>query len=209
MKLERLTLRLLSENCYIYYNNGECIIFDPGSDFEYIKAYIDKHNLKVNSILLTHCHFDHIGAVSQLKKHYNTKVMCHQEDLMNLNTANRSMEYYGLGSIEIPEIDKFVIDNELIPFQDTVIKVIHTPGHTKGSVCYYMEQDKYLISGDTLFLESVGRTDFPGGSHEELMDSIQNKIYTLPNDVTVFPGHGFHTTIEHEKENNPFVQGDI
>ncbi len=206
MKIERLTLRLLSENCYVYYNDKECILFDPGSDYEYINSFLESKGLNVSLILLTHCHFDHIGAVSDLKSKYNAKVLCHKDDLRNLETANRSMDYYGLGQIKIPEIDKYVIDNEIIPFGDVSIKVIHTPGHSAGSVCYYIEQDKILVSGDTLFLESVGRTDFPGGSQDDLVDSIINKLYVLPNDTTVFPGHGFHTTIGHEKEYNPYIQ---
>ncbi len=207
MNLERLTLKLLAENCYIYYNDKECVIFDPGSDFTYIDSFLTSKKIKVNLILLTHCHFDHIGAVYELKEKYKAKVMCHKDDLRNLETANKSMNYYGLGQIKIPEIDKYITDNELIPFYDVSIKVIYTPGHSTGSVCYYIKDENILISGDTLFLESIGRTDFPGGSYENIVDSIRNKLYQLPNNTVVFPGHGFQTTIEHEKEYNPFVQG--
>ncbi len=205
MQIERLTLKLLAENCYIYHNEKECIVFDPGSDYEYIKAYLEKKNLSVKMILLTHCHFDHVGAVSDLKECFNAKVMCHKDDLIMLKAANKSAASYGLMPVKIPEIDEFFNDNDIISFNDAKLKVIHTPGHSAGSVCFYEEQDKILISGDTLFLESVGRTDFPSGSQAELENSIRNKLYALPDDTMVLPGHGFHTTIKHEKEYNPFV----
>lgn len=205
MQIERLTLKLLAENCYIYHNDKECIVFDPGSDFEYIKSYIEKKNLLVNQILLTHCHFDHVGAVSDLKDYFNTIVMCHKDDIEMLNSANKSAANYGLMPVKIPEIDGFLNDNDIISFNNADIKVIHTPGHSAGSVCFYVEEDKFLVSGDTLFLESVGRTDFPSGSQSDLENSILNKLYILPDDTMVLPGHGFHTTIKHEKEYNPFV----
>ena len=154
MKLERLTLRLLSENCYIYHNENTCVIFDPGSDYERIKEFILSKKLTVSFILLTHCHFDHVGAASDLKDFFKTKILCHKEDLYNLESANNSAKYYGLEPVKIPEIDAFVSDNEVIEFEGASIKVIHTPGHSTGSVCYYIEQDNILISGDTLFLES-------------------------------------------------------
>ncbi len=204
MQIERLTLKLLAENCYIYHNEKECIIFDPGSDYEYIKSYINKKNLLVKLILLTHCHFDHVGAVCDLQEYFNTKVMCHKDDLVLLQSANQSATSYGLMPVKIPNIDAFFNDNDIITFNDTNIKVIHTPGHSSGSVCFYVEEDKFLISGDTLFLESIGRTDFPSGSQKDIEQSIK-KLYTLPDDTMVLPGHGFHTTIKHEKEYNPFI----
>ena len=122
MQIERLTLKLLAENCYIYHNEKECIVFDPGSD---------------------------------------AKVMCHKDDLLMLKAANESAASYGLMPVKIPEIDEFFNDNDIISFNNIELKVIHTPGHSAGSVCFYAEEDKFLISGDTLFFESVGRTDFP------------------------------------------------
>lgn len=207
MKLERLTLKLLSENCYIYHNEENCVLFDPGSDYEHIKEYILSKNLKLSYILLTHCHFDHVGAAADLKEFFNAKIMCHKEDLTTLKLANKSATYYGLEPVKIPEIDEFLEDNKVIDFFGSPIKVIHTPGHSTGSVCFYIQQDNILISGDTLFLESIGRTDFPTGSFEDIIDSIENKLYTLPDDTVVYPGHGFHTTIGYEKKSNPFVQG--
>lgn len=207
MKLERLTLKLLSENCYIYHNEENCVVFDPGSDYEHIKEYILSKNLKLSYILLTHCHFDHVGAAADLKEFFYAKIMCHKEDLTTLKLANKSATYYGLEPVKIPEIDEFLEDNKVIDFFGSPIKVIHTPGHSTGSVCFYIQQDNILISGDTLFLESIGRTDFPTGSFEDIIDSIENKLYTLPDDTVVYPGHGFHTTIGYEKKSNPFVQG--
>lgn len=205
MQIERLTLKLLAENCYIYHDEKECILFDPGSDFEYIKSYIENKNLSVKMILLTHCHFDHVGAVSDLKDFFHAKVMCHKDDLAMLQSANSSATRYGLMPVKIPKIDEFISDNDTLNFHNVEIKVIHTPGHSAGSVCFYVEDDKFLISGDTLFLESTGRTDFPSGSQSDLENSIRSKLYILPDDTIVLPGHGFQTTIKHEKMHNPFI----
>ena len=136
MQIERLTLKLLAENCYIYHNEKECIIFDPGSDYEYIKSYIENKNLSVKMILLTHCHFDHVGAVSDLKDYFNVKVLCHKDDLLMLKSANKSAANYGLMPVKIPEIDEFFNDNDIINFNEIEIKVIHTPGHSASSVCF-------------------------------------------------------------------------
>ncbi len=205
MEIERLTLKLLGENCYIYHNESECVVFDPGSDYDYIKKYIESKNLTVKMILLTHCHFDHVGAVYDLQKCFNAKTMCHKEDILVLQSANESATYYGLMPVKIPLIDDYIDDNDIIYFNNALIKVIHTPGHSAGSVCFYVEKDNFLISGDTLFLESVGRTDFPTGSQEELENSILKKLYILPEDTLVLPGHGFHTTIKHEINYNPHI----
>lgn len=202
MKLERLTLQLLSENCYLYHNGKECAVFDPGSDSKGIINVMNEKGLKASVILLTHCHFDHIGAVSGLAEYFNAPVMCHEADNVFLNDDFANA--YGI-TVNIPKIDKYFTDNEIVDFFGDEIKVIHTPGHTPGSVCFYMQRDNIIISGDTLFLESIGRTDLPYGNFDDIKKSVKNKLYSLPDDVTVYPGHGFHTSIGHEKKFNPFI----
>lgn len=207
MELDRLTLSLFTENCYFYHNNEECVIFDPGSDFEYIRDFLTSKGLKVRYILLTHTHFDHAGAVVDLQNHYQCEVMCTEQDFIMIEDMNELADMFGTNPIKVPVVHKFLKDNDEIDFNGSIIKVIATPGHTAGGVCFYMKDDNLLISGDTLFLESVGRSDLPTGNMDQLSHSIKNKLYTLPDNVVVCPGHGHKTTIGYEKENNPFVRG--
>ncbi len=125
MQIERLTLKLLAENCYIYHNEKECILFDPGSDYEHIKAYIENKKLSVKMILLTHCHFDHVGAVSDLKEYYNAKVLCHKDDLLLLKSANKSAASYGLMPVKIPEIDEFFNDNDKLFIHQVILQAVY------------------------------------------------------------------------------------
>lgn len=206
MFLDRLVLKPIAENCYIYHDGKDCILFDPGSEYDVIKRYLEKNNLTVKKILLTHCHFDHVGAVAGVKKDYKPELICCIDDTPLLENVSEMASMFNVADVEKPEIDKFVKDGDVIEFNGVDIKVISTPGHTAGSVCYYIESDKILISGDTLFLESIGRTDFPTGSYEDIEKSIKEKLYILPEDTLVYPGHGFHTTIGHEKMNNPFIR---
>ena len=206
MELNRLTLSVFSENCYFYHDDKDCVVFDPGSDFEYIKDFLNSKGLKVKYILLTHTHFDHAGAVVDLQNYSNCEVMCTEKDLLMMDDMNELAPMFGTNPIKIPTIDRFLEDNDEIDFNGVKIKVITTPGHTAGGVCFYIEQDGILISGDTLFLESVGRSDFPTGNMDELSDSIKNKLYSLPDNTLVYPGHGLHTTIGYEKVSNPFVR---
>lgn len=206
MFLDRLVLKPIAENCYIYHDGKDCILFDPGSEYDIIKKFLENNNLSVKKILLTHCHFDHVGAVYGIQKDYNSETICCKNDIPLLDNLKEMTVMFNVMNVEKPEIDSFVNDGDIIEFNGVEIKVISTPGHTAGSVCYYIEHDKILVSGDTLFLESIGRTDFPTGSYEAIEKSIKEKLYRLPDDTLVYPGHGFHTTIGHEKMNNPFIR---
>ena len=165
-------------------------------------------NVTLKYILLTHGHFDHIAGIKPVSlpvfnENGHPKVHLHKADFDLVNKVNDYMPMMGMQEISIPQIDIFINDNDKIMLGNTEIQVIHTPGHTQGGVCYYT--DKVLFSGDTLFKESVGRCDLPGGNFEQIISSIKNKIFSLPNDTTVYPGHGKPTTIGWEKENNSYI----
>jgi glyoxylase-like metal-dependent hydrolase (beta-lactamase superfamily II) len=168
-------------------------------------AVINRHAVSVTCIINTHGHFDHVGANKALKQLLGVPLYIHQADEMLLSRVSQVAAMYGMAGENSPAPDGYLTDGQLISFGDCSICVIHTPGHTPGGCCLYSESEQKLISGDTLFADGVGRTDLPGGSHQQLVDSIRNKLFVLPDQVRVYPGHGPSTTIGHEKQNNPYL----
>lgn len=203
-KIIRLTVGPLQENCYIVYNKeNECVIIDPGYESQRIIDTIEKEELKPLYILLTHGHIDHIGAVKDLKDKYGISVYIHNKDKDMLEKPNKnSASLYGM-SVNGAKADYFVKEGNDIKFSDDSFKVIETPGHTGGGVCYKL--DNILFSGDTLFLGSIGRYDFPESSGLDLMNSLK-KLTLLDKDTIVLPGHGPETSIEYEINYNPYLK---
>lgn len=202
INIKRLVLGPVRTNCYIVYNDvtKEGIIFDPASESDKIKEFIEEENIVVKGIFLTHGHFDHIGGADKYKHFYEVPVYCHvaeaevAENLeLNLSAA------FGENSSIVP--DELLKDGQIIDICGFNIKVIHTPGHTKGSACFLIKssEDEVLISGDTLFAGSHGRVDFPTGSMSQIVKSITEKLLCLDDDLCVLPGHDFETTIADEK----------
>ncbi len=208
MKLDVMILTELSENCYLLHDDNEGVIFDPGGDFNLIEEYLTEKNIKVKMILNTHGHFDHIGAVEELKKFSGAKFYMHKDDAELLPEFAKSASNFGIESFEPPVVDEYVVDGQVVAFNGVEIHVIHTPGHSKGSVCYYIPSESLLISGDTLFFESVGRSDFPYSNTRDLIRSVKDKLYTLPDETIVCPGHSCSTKIGYEKQFNPHVKPD-
>lgn len=182
---------MMGINCYIIQDEEtkETMVIDPGGSFEKIEEMLDVIEAKVKYILLTHCHGDHIGAVKQVKEKYGGKILIHRFDEEGLKTpAINLSSHIGIGEVSIEE-DARLDDGDILHVGKLEFKVIHTPGHTIGSICLYCEEEKLLFSGDTLFRGSWGRTDLPTSSMEQIMDSITNKLMHLPEDTIVYPGH--------------------
>lgn len=193
-------------NCYFLYdeNTGECVIVDPGEEAAKITDYIEKKNLKPVVILLTHGHFDHIGAVDEIRERYDIKVYAAAAEKETLEDPDINLSSQFGGGFRV-EADELLSDGQEIELLGEKVRCILTPGHTKGGMCYYFTGSGILFSGDTLFQQSVGRTDFPGGSMSEIVRSIREKLFVLPDYVRVYTGHGMMTTIKDEKMLNPFA----
>lgn len=205
-KIKLMVLGQVSTNCYILYreDSKKAVVFDPADAPEHIENVLAELGLELEAVLLTHGHFDHIMAANKLKEKYGVQVIAHEEEAEIAKEPGLNLScQFGLGySLNV---DKTVKDGEVLDIAGFSMKVIHTPGHTKGSVCYYLEKDEVLFSGDTLFAGSVGRSDFPTGSGATLIRSIRDKLAVLPDHTEVFPGHGEQTDIGYEKMHNPFI----
>lgn len=205
LKIGRMMLGVCQTNCYFLYREGtnRVIFIDPADYGEHIYKTMKENGFEVAAILLTHGHFDHIWGCSTLRKLSSAPVYAYEgeEDLLLSSDLNVSEN---AGRACTVKANTLLKDGETVTVEDMTFTVLATPGHTKGSCCYYFEEAKILISGDTLFEESVGRTDLPTGSMGTLTRSIAEKLAVLPDDVTVYPGHGDSTTIGHEKKYNPF-----
>jgi hydroxyacylglutathione hydrolase len=206
-KMEYISLIVgpLETNCYLVYcpETLECAVVDPGAEAGNITRQIAEKELKPRLILNTHGHVDHIGANKDIKDKYDIPLFIHSADSPMLESVLQTEMGLFLGAKDSPPADHFLDDEEEIKIGKSHLKVIHTPGHSPGSVSFL--GDGFLLSGDTLFFGGVGRTDLPGGSWQELVSSIKNKILTMPEDMIVLPGHGPHTTVGEEKRSNPFI----
>jgi len=207
MEIKRLVLGIVRTNCYIVYTEEtkKAVIIDPAADSRRIVEEITELGVTPEAVLLTHGHFDHMLAAESLRNGYHIPVCVLKEDaeLLKVPTLNCSEQFlhmpYGISA------DEELEDGQLLNFLDGALKVIATPGHTEGSCCYYAETENILFSGDTLFQESVGRTDLPTGRAAKLSVSIKEKLFVLPENTLVLSGHGEQTTIGEEKRYNPYV----
>ena len=222
--VEKIVVGLLSTNSYLFSIwKKECIIVDPGGDTDHIIRQMIMKNMKPKSIILTHGHLDHILAAGEIQDYFREKelyvpIAIHKDDSKYVGPSSGKHHQESLALlgdeyvdqvttilINLPDPDIILEDGDVI--QDSDLQVIHTPGHTKGSVCFYSESTQTLFSGDTLFFEGIGRTDMKGGSHRQIIDSLSNRIMVLPPTTRVYPGHGPITTIERELHHNPFLSG--
>lgn len=208
MIFEKFGLGALDNNNYLLIDedeNGvkEAVLIDCSEPCAEIDALIEKSGAKLKYILLTHGHFDHILGVNYYKNKYNCQVLLHQADQILVDTMSRYIEHFDFEPIEIQKIDAYFKEGDIIKFGKSQIKVIETPGHTKGGVCFLIENK--IFTGDTLFRLAVGRTDLMGGSFSELVSSVKEKIFTLDDEIEVYPGHGWQSTVGFEKVNNKFL----
>ncbi|HET6419987.1 MAG TPA: MBL fold metallo-hydrolase [Geobacteraceae bacterium] len=197
----------LGVNCYIIgcESTREGAVIDPGGDAERIIAAFSGRGLKIVHVLNTHGHFDHIGANRAILEATGADLLIHEADVPFLTLADRAAAAFGVKGENSPPPDGFLQDGITIAVGELELKVIHTPGHTPGGCCFY--GNGMVVTGDTLFAESIGRTDLPGGSLEALLGSIHGKLLGLPDDTVVYPGHGPSTTIGREKARNPYLRG--
>lgn len=206
MRFKRLPLGIYQANCYILWNEdtSKSAVIDPGGDFEELKEFVESNKLSVEYIILTHGHGDHIGAVAEARDYFKAEILIHKDDcdMLKNNEKNYSSKL-GYEKIEI-EADKELNDGDIINLGSIDLYILHTPGHTKGSICIKCENT--VFSGDTLFAGSIGRTDLNGGSFEDIINSITNKLLTLSDNTEIYPGHGPSTTIAIEKRSNPFLK---
>jgi hydroxyacylglutathione hydrolase len=208
--IQKFTFNLFDENTYVLSDeSGECIIIDPGMnnalEEKELVDYIKQAGLKPISVILTHAHIDHILGCQFAVKHYNIKMLGHKGCDKFISQAKVQASTFGIPFNGAPNIDNFLIEGDTVSFGNSELKVLYTPGHANGSLCFYSEKDKSVLSGDVLFNQSIGRTDLPTGDYDLLKYSIWEKLFTLPEETVVYAGHGPETTIGSEKINNPFV----
>jgi glyoxylase-like metal-dependent hydrolase (beta-lactamase superfamily II) len=183
----------------------EAMVIYPGDNIEGVLAIVHQHNLVVKQIVITHAHIDHVGGAMKLRAKTGAPILLNQNDYALLKMLDVQASWIGVAAPGEVAIEASIADGESLRAGNLTANVLHTPGHTEGSVCLYFPAEKLLIAGDTLFARSIGRTDLPGGSYEKIMRSLHDRVLTLPDDTVVIPGHGPRTTIGEEREENPYL----
>ncbi|MCD6067552.1 MAG: metallo-beta-lactamase [Bacteroidetes bacterium] len=211
MQLHSFTFGPFQENTFVLYDeSNECVIVDPGcyssEEKNALKEFVSQNGLKPVMLLNTHCHVDHVAGNAFVFDTWGLKPIVHKDDMPVLDSQQRVSDMYGLPCELSPRPEKFMNEGDVLSFGTTSLEVIHTPGHAPGHVVFLHKASNTLINGDVLFNGSIGRTDLPLGNHEQLLESIRTKIYTLPDETIVYCGHGPSTTVGKEKLHNPFVR---
>jgi hydroxyacylglutathione hydrolase len=207
MLFETIVVGPLGVNCFILGDkqSKEAVVVDPGADCEMILAALARFGLQVKYIINTHGHFDHVGCNRKVQEQTGAELLIHEADALLLSQASRSAQKYGLSVDDSPAASRYLTDGMRLEFGKRCIEVLHTPGHTQGGCCLLLVNEQVVITGDTLFADSVGRTDLPGGSHEQLVASIKSKLMPLTDETVVWPGHGPSSTIGRERRMNPYI----
>jgi hydroxyacylglutathione hydrolase len=208
MKIDCLILGGYQTNCYVLRSNGsarDCLIIDPGLEAGELLEFLDEQKLNPLAVILTHGHIDHMAGVTTLRSHFSKiKLYIHKLDAEMLTEPTINLSTMTGGAFTTEPEDVSLQDGDVIDLASVKLIVLHTPGHTPGGISLYSKQDGVVFAGDTLFADSIGRTDFPGGGMSQLLASVREKLFTLPEETKVCPGHGPATTIAAEKAHNPF-----
>jgi glyoxylase-like metal-dependent hydrolase (beta-lactamase superfamily II) len=208
MDIKRLVFNLIQENTYIVSDaTGECVIIDPGciaSEQHVLRQYLDLYGLTPKAVINTHCHFDHVFGVNFVCDTYNVDFWAHENELDNLRRFMAAANLYSIPGEQPRNPDHYLTDGMSVTFGNSELKVIFTPGHSAGSVCFYSAEDGILFSGDTLFSGTIGRTDLPGSDYDSIVRSLA-RLTALPGDTKVYCGHAQDTTLSYEKAYNPFL----
>jgi hydroxyacylglutathione hydrolase len=211
MRVQTFLFNDFQENTYLLIDEESktCIIVDPGcngtAEQAQFSAYIEAHRLKPTRLINTHCHIDHILGNAYVANKYGLQLEAHAGEIPVLQAGTRTAAMYGIPYVTSPDIALFLDESQVINLGNQSLSILLCPGHSPASLCFYHAESKQLIAGDVLFHESIGRTDLPGGDYDTLINSINNKLWPLPDDTIVYPGHGIPTTIGHEKNHNPFL----
>lgn len=205
---EIIPVGLLQCNCSIAGDpeTREAMVIDPGDEVEAILRVVEKHGLKITRIVITHAHIDHVGGAMKLRRATGAPILINENDSALLAMLDVQARWIGAAPPEVVAIDQPVADGDVVRAGNLAAQVIHTPGHTQGSICLYFAADRKLVAGDTLFSGSIGRTDLPGGSFDTILRSLHDRVLALPDETVVVPGHGSLTTIGEERQSNPFLQ---
>jgi glyoxylase-like metal-dependent hydrolase (beta-lactamase superfamily II) len=210
ISIHSFTFNPIQENTYLLYDETkECVIIDPGCYDEEERAmlsdFIEKEGLKPVKLLNTHCHLDHIFGNRFVAEKYKLKLEVNRRDLPILDAFQATCNLYGMNCDPSPQPEIFLEEGDIVKFGKSQLEILFTPGHSPGSITFYSKADKFMIAGDVLFYGSIGRTDLPGGNHQELISNIKTKLFPLGDDFKVYSGHGPVTNIGFEKKNNPFL----
>lgn len=207
MILETFPVGPLQCNCTLMGDEeaGEAIVVDPGDEVSRIHRHLTEHGLKLKQILITHAHIDHVGGALKLKLLTGAPIYLNENDLPLLDMMASQAAWLGVPTPDTAPPDEPLTDGQRVGLESCPALVMHTPGHTQGSICLHFEPLKMVIAGDTLFAGSIGRTDLPGGNFDQIIDSIETRLLTLGDETRVLPGHGPATTIGHERRKNPFL----
>lgn len=210
INIQPFTFNPFQENTYLLFDETlACAIIDPGcsnaTERKTLQDFISTNKLKPVKLLNTHAHIDHILGNKFVADTYQLDLEMNEKDMQTLASGTVSAAIFAIEYDESPQPKVFLNEGDLVTFGNTDLEIVFTPGHSMGSICFYNRAHKFIIGGDVLFYQSIGRTDLPGGNHEQLLTSIRTKLFTLPDDFIVYPGHGPTTTIGFEKLNNPFL----
>ena len=211
MILETFPVGPLQCNCTVLGDeaSGEAMVVDPGDNIPQILALLAKHHLTLKQIVVTHGHIDHVGGAVRLKKATGAPILLNQNDLPQLKMMDEQAQWLGVATPEVAPPDASLEDGTTVGIAAHTATILHTPGHTLGSICLHFAPENLLLAGDTLFAGSIGRTDLPGGNSRQIIRSLHDRLLTLPDETLVIPGHGPETTIGEERGSNPFLQPGV